>query len=275
MNPHFAAFSFVDRIAEFVPATRARGAFAIPPGIAEFPPCLVAEAIGQLAAWVAMAHSDFRGRPVAALAHQTRFHRASRPGDTLDLEVDLESCDGETVAYRGRAMVGDVLQVELEDCLGPMLPVADFDDPQALRERLALLRGPGALPGRFGGIAMPALEPVGGEKGTSRTAVLQVPHAAPFFDDHFPRRPVFPATLLMHAQIGLAVELAREAGHSLVPACMTHVKVRSFTPPGQRLELGAEITSTAADGVKMALTAQAEGRSVATARLQLAAPENA
>jgi 3-hydroxymyristoyl/3-hydroxydecanoyl-(acyl carrier protein) dehydratase len=275
MNPHFAAFSFVDRIAEFVPATRARGAFAIPPGIAEFPPCLVAEAIGQLAAWVAMAHTDFRGRPVAALAQQTRFHRAPRPGDTLDIEVDLESCDDEAVAYRGRAMVGTALQVELTDCLGPMLPVADFDDPQAMRERLALLLGAGAPPGRFGGIAMPALEPVGGKSGASRTALLQVPHTAPFFADHFPRRQVFPATLLLHAQIGLAVELAQEAGVRFVPVSMTNVKVRSFTPPGKRLQLGAEITAMAADSVNMALTARADERSVATARLQLAAPENA
>ncbi len=272
MNPHFAAFSFVDRITELVPATRARGAYAIPPGIAEFPACLVAEAIGQLAAWVAMSHIDFRGRPVAALAHETCFHRTPRLGDVLDLEVDLESCDDETVAYRGRAMVGDALQVELKDCLGPMLPVADFDDPQALRERLALLRGPGAPHGRFRGVALPALQTAAGKTGKSRTAILQVPRTAPFFGDHFPRRPVFPATLLMHAQIGLAIELAREAGLGLVPACMTHVKVRSFTPPGQRLELGAEITASTPEGVTMALTARADDRSVATARLQLGAP---
>jgi 3-hydroxymyristoyl/3-hydroxydecanoyl-(acyl carrier protein) dehydratase len=273
MNPHFAAFSFVDRISELVPATRARGAFAIPADIAEFPACLVAEAIGQLAAWVAMAHLDFRGRPVAALAQQTRFHRVPRPGDMLDLEVELEGCDDEAVTYRGRATVRDALQVELVDCLGPMLPVADFDDPQALRERLALLRGPGAPPGRFGGVELPALEAAAGETGKTRSAILQVPRMAPFFGDHFPRRPVFPATLLLHAQMGLALELAREAGSRFVPTCMSNVKVRSFTPPGQPLELGAEITATAPDGMKMALTARTDDRSVATARLQFGAPE--
>ena len=80
MSDHFAAFSFVDRITEFVPGTRAKARFAVPAGLASFPSCLVAEAVGQLAAWVAMAHIDFRGRPVAALASETRFHRDVRPG---------------------------------------------------------------------------------------------------------------------------------------------------------------------------------------------------
>jgi hypothetical protein len=49
---HFAAFSFVDRITEFVPGTRAHGVFHVPAAIQAFPACLVAEAVGQLAAWV-------------------------------------------------------------------------------------------------------------------------------------------------------------------------------------------------------------------------------
>jgi hypothetical protein len=53
---HFAAFSFVDRITEFVPARSARGVFHVPATIPAFPACLVAEAVGQLAAWVSMEH---------------------------------------------------------------------------------------------------------------------------------------------------------------------------------------------------------------------------
>ncbi|MEI8334007.1 MAG: transcription termination factor NusA, partial [Chloroflexota bacterium] len=42
-------------------------------------------------------------------------------------------------------------------------------------------------------------------------AVPAVPAAAPFFADHFPRRPVFPATLLLDAQIRLALPLAAQS----------------------------------------------------------------
>src|SRR6476646_3225367 len=100
-DPHFAAYSFVDRISDFVPRQSARGIFAIPGDIAAFPAALVAEAVGQLAAWVAMDAVDFRGRPVAALATETRFLGDAAPGDTLDLAVDILECDDDAVAYNG------------------------------------------------------------------------------------------------------------------------------------------------------------------------------
>ena len=260
VDPHFAAFSFVDRITEFEPARRARAVFAVPAAVVRFPACFVAEAVGQLAAWVAMEAIAFRGRPVAALANETRFHAGVVPGDTLELAVDVEQCDDEAVAYAGSARVGDRLVIELVDCLGPMLPVAEFDDPAALAARLALLRGAGAPPGRFGGVAPAQVEPIAGEPGA---AWLQVPAEAPFFADHFPRRAVFPATLMLDALIGHALGVA-PAGH--VPAKLTHVKVRSFTEPGARLRL--EAAPAADEPSRLALTVRAGERSVATARLQ-------
>ena len=274
-DPHFAAYSFVDRIVEFVPGKRARGVFAIPGRIANFPSALVAEAVGQLAAWVAMDRIDFRGRPVAALATETRFHGDAQPGQTLALDVELLDCDDDAVAYNGEASVGGRRVIELVDCLGPMLPVADFDAPEALRERLALLRGTGAAPGRFGGI-----EPLPvrvGERvpGIELRATLDVPSTAPFFGDHFPRRPVFPATLLLDAKMRLALDLAREApaGHAARPIRVTHVKMRSFIVPSQRLEIGVDL-APAREGVARAmLTARTDDKLVASARLELAVAE--
>src|SRR5260370_414825 len=105
MTDHFAAFSFVDRITALEPGARARGTFAVPGDLTAFPACLVAEAVGQLAAWVAMAKVDFRGRPVAALAAETIFHVEVAPGSRLDLAVEVESCDDEAIAYGGVAHV--------------------------------------------------------------------------------------------------------------------------------------------------------------------------
>jgi 3-hydroxymyristoyl/3-hydroxydecanoyl-(acyl carrier protein) dehydratase len=274
MSDHFAAFSFVDRITDFVPGARARGTYAIPAGVAAFPPCLLAEAVGQLAAWAAMEHIGYRGRPVAALAMETRFLRGARPGDALDLAVELDSCDDEAVAYRGSAEVGGVRVIELDDCLGPMLPVAEFDDPDALAARFAVLRGDGAAPGRFRGVQLPAVVRTGGVPGEAGTGTLAVPADAPFFHDHFPRRPVFPATLLLDAQIGLALAVARESGRFapaalLAPVRMTNVKVRAFTPPGQTLALTAQARPGGGEAATFQLTAEAEGRTVATARVEI------
>jgi 3-hydroxymyristoyl/3-hydroxydecanoyl-(acyl carrier protein) dehydratase len=211
MNEHFAAFSFVDRIATLEPGVRARGTFAVPGDLTLFPACLVAEAVGQLAAWVAMARNEFRGRPVAALATETIFHGEVAPGSRLDLAVEVESCDDDAIAYGGVAHVDGEKVIELRHCLGPMLPVQEFDAPEELRERFRLLCAEGAPGGRFRGVAAPALSALTGEAGRSASATLQVPTSAPFFADHFPRRPVFPATLLLDSQNPPALDLARAA----------------------------------------------------------------
>lgn len=273
---HFAAFSFVDRIVDYLPGKCARGLFAIPATLPSFPSCLVAEAVGQLAAWVAMAQVSFRGRPVAALANETRFLADAAPGQLIELAVDIESCDDDAVAYRGRAHAAGTPLIELVDCLGPMLPVAEFDSPEALAERFDLLRSTGAPPGRFHGIAAPRV--VAGElvAGQSATAVLHVPEAAPYFADHFPRRAVFPATLLLDQEIKLALELAATAtqwapGTRVRASRLTHVKMRAFMPPGARLDLGADLAPPTAETATVRLATRMDGKQVATARLEVAA----
>lgn len=274
-DPDFAAYSFVDRIDDFAAGRHARGSFAIPGDLASFRSCFVAEAVGQLAAWVAMDKIDFRGRPVAALATETLFHADARPGQTLALEVDILQCDDEAVAYSGRAGVDGRRVIELIDCLGPMLPVADFDSPDALRSRLALLRGAGARPGRFRGVAPVPVSVVSRIPGSELRATLDVPHTAPFFGDHFPRRPVFPATLLLDLQLGLALDLARSApalnGAQPRPERVTHVKMRSFIVPGQHLDLGIELAPVTDGALRAMLSARTDGRLVASARLTMVA----
>jgi 3-hydroxymyristoyl/3-hydroxydecanoyl-(acyl carrier protein) dehydratase len=277
MTAHFAAFSFVDRISELLEGTRARGFFWVPQGIPFFPSCLVAEAVGQLAAWVAMSKVDFRGRPVAALATETRFLGAVLPGDVLQLEVEIEDCDDDMVAYGGTAFVDGRQVITLEHCLGPMLPVEDFDAPDALRERLLLLRGQGAPRGRFQGVDLPETVLMEQASGRSLRATLNVPRRATFFADHFPRNPVFPATLLLDTQIRVAAELVeKRCGPqfaSPVVARMTHVKMRAFIAPGEEVELEATLASQDAQAARVMLSAQVAGKVVATARVEFAARE--
>ena len=124
----FRAFSFVDRILAHDPAATIRGRYAIPAHATRFPASLAAEAVGQLAAWAAMNALDFRVRPVAGLAGETRFGAPFGPGDTLDLEVTMEGATDSDVAYHGRARVNGEVALELDHALGPMLPTADFDE---------------------------------------------------------------------------------------------------------------------------------------------------
>ena len=246
MDFHFRAFSFVDRITSLQPRTRITGSYAIPSGLDDFPSSLAAEAIGQLAAWAAMAAVDFKSRPVAGLAGRIDLLAPVRPGQVLDLDAELESVDEEAVAYCGSARADGTPVIRLQHCVGPMVPVADFDNPLAVRDRFALLCGPGAIPGAFIGIPSLPLERTGGDAGQCLRATLRVPVTAALFGDHFPRRPVLPGTLLMNANLQLASALAAEIPvpsgcDAWVLRTILDVKLRAFIPPGEVLEFEAEL----------------------------------
>ena len=272
MPDRFSAFSFVDQITALEDGQRARGRFAIPAGLPAFSICLVAEAVGQLAAWVAMAQAEFRRRPVAALSGETRIVGEAAPGEILDLGVEIESCDPDAVAYGGWARVADTPILEVCRCVGPMLPLEDFDAPEAMRGDFETLCGPGRGPSRFPGITAPDLSLIDRIPGQRLRAVMQVPVSAPFFGDHFPRRPVFPATLLLDAQIRLAVRLAGETlppGQRLRPARVADVKMRSFILPGHAVEIETGMRSATDRAAELTLAAMVEGKRVATGRMEI------
>jgi len=188
----------------------------------------------------AAAAQQCTARPVAGLAGLIELLAPVRPGQTLELSAELESVDIEAVSYRGEASTDGIPVVRLQNCVGPMLPVEDFDDPPSLREHFAVLCGNGSPPGGFGGIPMIAFTRSGGEPGKSARATLQVPASAPFFADHFPRRPVFPGTLLMNLNLQLAAALAAEIPGRWELHAISDVKLRSFIPPGATLRLEAK-----------------------------------
>ena len=269
----FAAFSLVDRITSIDGLSRVEGIYTIPSGVAFFPVSLVAEAIGQLAAWVAMSNVDFTRRPVAALAGETRIHSLVQPGDTLDLEVDIESCDEDAIVYRGRASVNGRLVLELLDTIGSMLDTAEFDEPSRLSADFTVLTGAGRQPGLFPGVPQPVLTTLSHEPGLSLTARMDVPADGSYFADHFPLRPVFPATLMLDAQLRLAQQLASEAAGTPVRVTrITNVKVRAFTAPGATLELFAEHAAAAEPDGQMLVKvgARADTRTIAGAKMYFA-----
>ena len=270
MDGHFRAFTFVDRITAVEPGRQIRGRYTIPAGVAEFPPSLVAEAIGQLAAWAAMAFLDFASRPVAGLAGRVQVHGGALPGQTLELAATLDEVGEDAVSYGGTAHADGRLLMQLDHCVGPMVPLADFDDPAALRERFALLCGAGAMPGGFPGLGPLPLELGEGEPGRTARADFTVPAAAPWFCDHFPRKPVFPGSLLLHVNLQLVAALAAE----LAPGRwnlreVTDVKLRAFMPPGERLHLQARLTVLAGDTAQLVVETRLRKRLIGGARVAL------
>ena len=271
MDSHFRAFSFVDRITHLGPGDSIRGQYTIPPTLAAFPASLIAEAVGQLAAWAAMAAVCCSHRPVAGIAGTIDLLSSVGPGQVLDLAAELESVDTETIGYSGSAHADGIPVMRLLDCVGPMLPVEDFDDTEFVRDRLLFLRTVGAAPGGFGGLPALALDPYGGERGQVARARLHVPAAAPFFADHFPRRPVFPGTLLMHASLQTAALVATPAtsgnGGAWMPRTISDVKLRTFVSPGETLSLEARRIGHSDSSVAIAVESRINQRLAGSAEI--------
>ena len=277
MDGRFRAFSFVDQITSLQHGVSIFGNYNIPPAVNSFPATLVAEAVGQLAAWAAMAAVDFSHRPVAGIVGRIEFLSPVSPGQRLQLAAELESVDIETVGYHGTAHIDGNTVIRLLDCVGPMVPVDDFDEPDLVRARFSLLRTCGATPGGFDGLPALVLDRIDGDLAESASAVLQVPADAPFFADHFPRRRVFPGALLMHASSQtaamLAAEVSSDKGGRWLPRTISNVKLRSFISPGEALRLEARRTGHSESSLNVAVESRLNRRLIGSAEIQFSSEE--
>lgn len=274
---HFRAYSFVDRITGLEAGKRGQARYLVPPDVPRFSSCLGVEAAGQLAAWVTMAALDFRGRPVAGVAADLKFGPEIRPGQTLDLSAEIHTHDEEAVDFSAWAHVDGVAVVEIGHSVGPMLPTEDFDSLDAIRERFDLLCGPGAPGAQYKGVPEHDIEIIELVPGKSVRALLRVPSKAEFFSDHFPRRPVFPGTLLLDAQIQVSVQAAAGAPHwpagaKLAATFVPEMKLRAFIAPGDVIELRSDLSQPESGGIMSARTSvYSSGKRIAMGGLHVGA----
>jgi len=278
MGSHFRAFTFVDRITLLNDKVRIRGRYSIPAGLSAFPASLAAEAVGQLAAWAAMAATNFRRRPIAGIGGAVEYLSSPRPGQVLDLSADLESLDDDAVSYDGVAFIDGLPIIRLKQCVGPMVAVEEFDDPEHLRDRFAILCGAGVAPGGFGGLPSMPVVRAKDSSADSRRATLQVPVAADFFADHFPRRAVFPGSLLMHVNLELAAELADELPLPTVGGrwrlrAVHDIKLRAFVPPGDLLETQLRLAEQLDQSATVSVETRNAKRLVGGARVEFVPEE--
>ena len=121
--PHRDPFLFVYEIVELEPGVRAHVRWTITgdewflqghfPGNPIVPGVVMVEASAQVAAICALTHPDHQGKfGVFAGIDDVRFRRIVRPGDVLDMVIDVDRLRGRIGRVRATVTVGDEPAVE-------------------------------------------------------------------------------------------------------------------------------------------------------------------
>ncbi len=268
------SFLFVDKITHLAPGGITRGIKHVTPddyylvsddaatGVARrcFVPALVGETVGQLAAWNVMVNCDFTKRPVAGIAERAALHRPVYLGETLLLSSEFKKLDDSMVQYVAEARVGQEVVFELS-ALGPLLPMDDFIEQNVVRAQLDALYQPGDIPEDLL-LSAPLDESdvlinpqvaalvqfdkiTTHEPGVSIAAEKHITRAAPYFQDHFPKKPVMPMTILLECIMNLGRQFTREGGFDkpYVVQEMRRIKMNDFVLPGDVITTELSIKS--------------------------------
>lgn len=284
-------FLFVDRVVDLSPGEYARGIkhvtrddfylTADEQGRACFIPSLIGETLGQLAAWSVMQHNEFSLRPVAGVVASAQLHRPAYVGETLLLESFIESLDDRAVQYNSVARVGDELVFSIEGALGPLLPMDEFINSDEIRKQFAEIHRPGDW------LALSALNPdvvsvplvvdqgliaapmlfdsiLASEPGVSLVAEKRVTRSAPYFPDHFPKKPVLPMTVLLECKLNLAREFVAQAGYSIKYQVseLRKIKMNGFVQPGDVVVCHVKVKQQNDDELILTYRSEVNGKRV-------------
>ena len=275
-------FLFVDRIVTSTPGKIIRGVkhvtwddtylSADQEGRACFAPSLIGETLGQLAAWNVMAYHDFTLRPVAGIVSSTRLLRMVYPGETLLLESVIDELDDTAVRYHSIARVGDSPVFVVEGAIGPLLPMSDFIDAEAVLRQFNAINRPGAwdtlvsemtsiLPSdtQEFSVGSPMHRVSGTSLSFDRARVVEPGHhwiaeklvskTAVYFADHFPNNPVLPMTVLLECMLHLAREFVdalsvqSPRANPYKVSELRRIKMNEFVRPGDIVKTHLKLKS--------------------------------
>lgn len=284
-------FLFVDRIVESSPGQMIRGVKHVTSndafltvdeqGRSCFIPSLIGETLGQLAAWNVMELQGFTRRPVAGIVASASMHRRAYVGETLLLESFIKHLDDSVMQYHSEAKVGNELVFRIEGALGPLLPMADFIDLDEVRQQFSEINRPGdwsviskeSSPVLNDDLIMGLELPVvpmtfdrvrSSQPGVSLIAEKRISRAAPYFADHFPKKPVLPLTVLLECKLNLTYEFIRRAGYSIhyKVSELRKIKMNEFVYPGDILECFVTVKKQTEDELILAYRSEVAGKRV-------------
>jgi len=281
-------FHFVDQIFELESGRHALGikrvtaddTFVRPNagGAATLLSCIIGEALGQLGAWSVMAAKDFTVRPVAGVVGEVAIIGEAAVGDSVLLDTTIDSVTDDAVFYHATASVEGSTVLRLENTLGPLLPMEQFNDTQEMRERFAKISHSGDSAGEYQtgeGTAEPFDlsfdEVLTFESCKEATAVRTLSGSEAFLRDHFPRKPVLPLSLLLESLFQLGQKLLEDGGSRYIPTGARKVKMSRFVEPGSSLVAKVQVSERSAEYALLRFRCEVDGKRVCVGQAEYSA----
>lgn len=123
--PHREPFLLLDRVTQLEPGKTAQGLYYVDPmalwfaghfpGYPVFPGVLQVEAVAQLGAVAILSQQDMRGKlALFAGLDQIKFRSQVRPGETLEIQVEIVRTRGSYGVGQGRAYVVGKMVMEAQ-----------------------------------------------------------------------------------------------------------------------------------------------------------------
>jgi 3-hydroxymyristoyl/3-hydroxydecanoyl-(acyl carrier protein) dehydratase len=209
---------------------------------------VVSEAVGQLVSWMALRDNQFTGRPVFLFATQIDLSGSVPAPSVIDLEAWISNRSEDSFIFSGTAKVGGETVVEIKECGGYFMPLAELEDPAVTRQRFETLTQEG-LPANpvsaafdFAGLVDKVLE---FEPGALIKTSKVMKKEEPFYADHFPRFPVTPIVVIneMIAEATRRMMTKDEAQPAIIqPIAVQDLKIKSFIKPGDTAIIQVKLT---------------------------------
>lgn len=275
-------FLFVDRILEFVPGKSITGLKHVTLNDAYLTEnqdnkltllhSIIGEALGQLCSWYVLKSSDFALRLVGGVIEDIQMYGDAFVGDTIFLENDIEEldCENRVVRVNARASVNGKTIIIFKNGIAPLLPLEDFNNPEDIKTDFARLYRPEAhFDHPFDSETYdypqvnltPKLFPFIYDKilswkpGQELIAQKNVSMSAPYFADHFPKKPLFPLSIMIehnlqlsYAFFGKDKSICVPAGKVLRPVAVRKIKIGNFVQPGDSVVTRITLKEKQTDG---------------------------
>ena len=143
-------YLMVDRILEVEPGKRAVGIKNIAmsedflthhfPQYPVMPGVLIVEAMVQLGSWLIAATTDFKFKCLLHTINLAKFRQLVRPGDSLTIEIVLDSLEEDMAAFRGKGKLRSSDKVAtMVDFKAKLIELEKLETPSVARETFDIL----------------------------------------------------------------------------------------------------------------------------------------